>query len=207
VVVSVIPLSMLFGFMGMALFRRFGEPDEPGRDRLRHDRRRQVVMVGIQSGGCGEAGEAESIGSNGSAQPRTKVARPIVFAVAIIIAVYMPVFFLEGLEGRMFRPMAISVCSALLGSLILALTVVPAATSLVMRHSSSDFSDRWFHALRNLYERSLKLALSHGKLLVATSVVVLLVSIGSVAFIGTEFMARLDEGSILIESRKLPASR
>jgi cobalt-zinc-cadmium resistance protein CzcA len=133
-----------------------------------------------------------------------EVARPIVFAVAIIIAVYLPVFFLEGLEGRMFRPMAIAVCSALLGSLILTLTVVPAATSVVMRHASSDFSDRWFTALRRLYERSLKLALRHGRLLVATSVVVLVVSIGSVAFIGTEFMARLDEGSILIESRKLP---
>ena len=53
--------------------------------------------------------------SRGCAHAAHEVARPIVFAVAIIIAVYMPIFFLEGLEGRMFRPMAITVCSALLG--------------------------------------------------------------------------------------------
>ena len=60
-----------------------------------------------------------------SAKSAHEVARPIVFAVAIIIAVYLPIFFLQGLEGRMFRPMAITVCSALLGSLLLALFVVP----------------------------------------------------------------------------------
>src|SRR5205085_4170757 len=58
-----------------------------------------------------------------------EVARPILFGVAIIIAVYLPVFTLQGLEGRMFRPMAITVCSALLGSLILALTAVPTLSS------------------------------------------------------------------------------
>jgi cobalt-zinc-cadmium resistance protein CzcA len=54
-----------------------------------------------------------------------EVARPILFGVAIIIAVYLPILTLQRLEGRMFRPMAITVCSALLGSLLLALTVVP----------------------------------------------------------------------------------
>ncbi len=70
------------------------------------------------------------------------MARPIVFAVAIIIAVYMPIFFLEGLEGRMFRPMAITVCSALLGALVFALTVVPAATTVHFQKALSRSSRR-----------------------------------------------------------------
>ena len=55
------------------------------------------------------------------------------FAVAIIIAVYLPILFLQGLEGRMFRPMAITVCMALVGSLFLALTLVPLLTSFAFR--------------------------------------------------------------------------
>ena len=58
-----------------------------------------------------------------------EVARPMSFGVAIIIAVYLPILFLQGLEGRMFRPMAITVCAALLGSLLLALTVIPVFAS------------------------------------------------------------------------------
>ncbi len=96
-----------------------------------------------------------------------EVARPIVFGVAIIIAVYMPIFFLEGLEGRMFRPMAITVCSALLGSLILALTVVPAAASLVLRNGAEEHEPRWLERLRGRYERSLDWALRHRWMLVA----------------------------------------
>src|SRR6202020_3630883 len=63
-----------------------------------------------------------------------EVARPMTFAVIIIIAVYLPILFLQGLEGRMFRPMAITVCAALAGSLLLALTMVPLLTSLAFRN-------------------------------------------------------------------------
>jgi hypothetical protein len=58
-----------------------------------------------------------------------EIARPMVFGVAIIIAVYLPILFLQGLEGRLFRPMAITVCAALIGSLLLALTAIPVLTS------------------------------------------------------------------------------
>ena len=63
----------------------------------------------------------------------------MVFGVAIIIAVYLPILFLQGLEGRMFRPMAITVCSALLGSLVLALTAIPVLASLAChRHGLTE---------------------------------------------------------------------
>ena len=80
-----------------------------------------------------------------------EVGRPIVFAVAIIIAVYLPIFFLEGLEGRMFRPMAITVCSALVGALIFALTVVPAAMAMTFRKGVKEHSEHWFDGLRHAY--------------------------------------------------------
>jgi cobalt-zinc-cadmium resistance protein CzcA len=116
----------------------------------------------------------------------------------------MPVFFLEGLEGRMFKPMAITVCSALFGSLVLTLTVVPAATAVALRHGAAEHKERWFDWLRGVYMQWLEWCLRRSGLVIAASVIVLAAAIGSAAFIGTEFMARLDEGSLLIESRKLP---
>ena len=85
-----------------------------------------------------------------------EVARPIVFAVAIIIAVYLPILTLKDLEGRMFRPMAITVCSLLIGSLILALTVVPVLASFALRGRDSEKEEGWFARLRAAYRRSLE---------------------------------------------------
>ena len=132
------------------------------------------------------------------------MARPIVFAVAIIIAVYLPIFFLEGLEGRMFRPMAITVCSALIGALGFALTLVPAAASVHFKGPMKEHTEGWFHTLRNIYLRMLSAAIRHRIITVAVALVLVVVSVGSLAYIGTEFMPKLDEGSILVETRKLP---
>ena len=117
---------------------------------------------------------------------------------------YLPIFFLEGLEGRMFRPMAISVCSALLGSLLLALTVVPATTTIVLSNGVPEHKEGWFARVKALYIAVLEWALSHRTTMVLTSVAMLAIALGSVRFLGTEFIARLDEGMLLIETRKLP---
>ena len=91
-----------------------------------------------------------------------EIARPMVFGVAIIIAVYLPILFLQGLEGRMFRPMAVTVCSALLGSLLMALTVIPTiATVLFRRHRASAASrprkiPRWAEYVNNGYRTMLE---------------------------------------------------
>lgn len=133
-----------------------------------------------------------------------EVARPITFAVGIIIAVYLPIYFLEGLEGRMLRPMAITVCASLAGSLVLALTVVPALTAMLLRHGVRERPEHWFEALRRGYLAMLDAALRFRAVTVGVAVLVLAAALGSLPFIGTEFMPRLDEGSILIETRKLP---
>ena len=133
-----------------------------------------------------------------------EVARPIAFGVAIIIAVYLPIFFLEGLEGRMFRPMAVTVCSALLGSLVLTLTVVPSLAAMTMRHGAKEWGQGWLGPLRRGYRQTLSRLMGMRPLVVGAAVALVAAAVASVAYIGTEFMPRLDEGSLLVESRKLP---
>jgi heavy metal efflux system protein len=136
-----------------------------------------------------------------------EVGRPIVFGVAIIVAVYIPIFTLEGIEGRMFRPMAFTVCAAVLGSLILALTYVPAVSSYLFARSGRTEHDepRWFLRVRGRYERALEWALGHRRQVVAGALGVLAVALASVPFLGTEFMPKLDEGYLLIETRRIPS--
>jgi heavy metal efflux system protein len=134
-----------------------------------------------------------------------EVGRPIVFGVCIIIAVYLPIFTLEGLEGRMFAPMAFTVCVAVLGSLLLALSYVPMLSSFALRRVSHTPS-RWFEAVRRTYVRHLDWALHHRVIVVAGALVLLVVALASVPFLGTEFMPKLDEGSLLIETRRLPST-
>jgi cobalt-zinc-cadmium resistance protein CzcA len=135
----------------------------------------------------------------------TEVARPVFFGVLIIVAVYIPVLTLEGLEGKMFRPMAITVCSAILGALLLSLTVVPVAASLSLDLGAAHEEEGWLHRLKGLYERRLRHALAHRWHTLAVAGAVVTAAVASVPFLGTEFMPRLDEGSILIETRKLPS--
>jgi len=104
--------------------------------------------------------------------------------------------------------MAITVCTALFGSLLLALTFVPVLASFSFRHGIpprvAERHERWMAAMNARYGRMLEWALNHRLVTVATAVVVLAVAIGSLFYIGTEFMPRLDEGDILVETKKLP---
>lgn len=140
-------------------------------------------------------------------QAAFEVGRPIVFGVAIIVAVYIPIFTLEGIEGRMFRPMAFTVCAAVIGSLILALAYVPAVASYVFTRRAKETHDdaRWFLRLRGQYEKSLAWALGHRAPVVAAALTLLVIALASVPFLGTEFMPKLDEGYLLIESRRIPS--
>jgi cobalt-zinc-cadmium resistance protein CzcA len=148
-----------------------------------------------------------------------EVGRPIVFGVAIIIAVYIPIFTLEGLEGRMFRPMAFTVCAAVLASLVLALTYVPAVASFIYSRralgpsadATADRSEahadaKWFVALRARYARMLAWALPRRRPILGGAIVLLVAALASVPFLGTEFMPKLDEGYLLIESRRIPST-
>jgi cobalt-zinc-cadmium resistance protein CzcA len=134
-----------------------------------------------------------------------EVARPVLFGVLIIVAVYVPIFTLEGLEGKMFRPMAITVCSAILGALLLALTAVPVVSSHLLRLEGVEHKEAWFVRLRRYYVAHLEEAMNHWRRTLGVAIAVVALAIASLPFLGTEFMPRLDEGSLLIETRKLPS--
>lgn len=138
-------------------------------------------------------------------QAAFEVGRPIVFGVCIIIAVYIPIFTLQGLEGRMFAPMAFTVCVAVLGSLLLALTYVPMLSSFLLSNVRERPS-RWYEGLKTRYERLLGWALGNRLPVTGGASVLLLIAVASIPFLGTEFMPKLDEGSLLIETRRLPST-
>src|SRR5205809_557162 len=155
---SVIPLSLLFAFLAMKRFGLTANLMSLGALDFGLIVDASVVMVENfvrRLAGAGSQSGAERQDVIRAAA--FEVGRPIVFGIAIIVAVYIPIFALQGLEGRMFRPMAFTVCAAVLGSLLLALSHVPAVASYLFARgggSSMEHDDpTWFIRLRTRYER------------------------------------------------------
>ncbi len=214
IVAAVIPLSMLVGVIGMRLFGvsanlmslgaiDFGLIVDGAVVMMENFVRRRSELGDRLAAAPADQRAALRLTVFRSAA--VEVARPVLFGVLIIIAVYLPIFTLEGLEGKMFRPMAITVCSALFGSLLLSLTGVPVVSSYLLRLDGHHHEDRWFVRLRDRYRRLLAAHMRHPLATVGVAVVIVAGALASVPFLGTEFMPRLDEGSILIETRKLPS--
>ncbi len=134
-----------------------------------------------------------------------EVGKPIVFGIIIIVAVYLPLFALEGLEARMFRPMALTVCCALIGALLLTLLLVPALGSLTLRPHKHGLHEKFMLGMQAIYRRLLKVVMQWRVLTVGLSLLAVIVSLVSMSRLGTEFMPRLDEGQFLIETRRLPS--
>jgi cobalt-zinc-cadmium resistance protein CzcA len=218
VVAFTIPLSLLFGFIGMDLFGISVNLMSLGAIDFGTIVDGSVVMVE----GCMhrlEHGGREKPLSEIIRESAHELSRPIIFGVLIIIAVYLPVLTLQSLEGRMFRPMAVTVVSALFGSLLLALFVVPALCTIALRYKAKLFAngtesdgsgashtkaETWLDRLRGSYGRSLDRTSRHGKPILITALVLVVVALGSLPFIGTEFMPTLDEGSMIVTSKRLP---
>jgi cobalt-zinc-cadmium resistance protein CzcA len=125
-----------------------------------------------------------------------EVARPIVFAIGIIVTAYLPIFTLERVEGKLFRPMAFTVGFALLGALVLAITIVPVLATVLFRRRLKEFHNPLLEAVRHRYLPQLAWALRRPKWALAAGLV-LLVADGLMArAIGSEFLPHLDEGAI-----------
>jgi cobalt-zinc-cadmium resistance protein CzcA len=136
-----------------------------------------------------------------------EVARPIAFGVLIIMLVYVPILSLQGLEARMFRPMAITVALAVFGSLLLALAFVPAASMLVFRagRAESAFAVRLAEWLDRAYTPVLRWSLARPGRTTTLAAALFLGSLLLVPRLGTEFLPELDEGSILVEAVRDPS--
>lgn len=139
------------------------------------------------------------------AEAAAGVARPILFSLAIVISAYLPLFMLERVERRLFAPMAFTVCAALLGSLLLCLTVTPVLASLLFRRRVRVRDSRVMAALVRAHERALERMLRRARLVVAVAAVVTVAAIVALGrSLGTEFLPQLDEGSIWIRCNLPP---
>jgi len=134
-----------------------------------------------------------------------EVGRPIVFAITIIIVVFLPLFTLQGIEGKMFAPMAFTISFAMLGSLVLSLTLAPALCSLLLRGPLTEKENPLLKAIKRGYLPLLRTALTHRGWTVGVAGAALLLSLLLVPRLGSEFLPELDEGSLLIRVTMLPS--
>ncbi len=206
-VATIIPLSMLFAATLMRFFNVSGNLMSLGALDFGLIVDGAVVMV---ENAVRRRGEAQHAGSN--TQPeRTileacrEVARPVVFAVAIIAIVYLPILSLRGIEGKMFVPMAMTVIFALLGSLLLSLTYVPAMLTLVLKGKVSENESPLIRWAKLIYAPSLALVMKFRSQVFAVALVLVLISGAVFPYLGGEFIPRLDEGDLLIETILLPS--
>ena len=134
-----------------------------------------------------------------------EVANPITFAIGIIIVVFLPLFSLEGLEGKMFKPMAFNIAFAMAGSLILSLTLIPVLASMILKPKPE--RDTWLVArIKRGYRPLLDKALARKRVVVVSAVVALMASLALFPFLGKEFMPQLQEGSIMWRITGIPST-
>jgi len=127
-----------------------------------------------------------------------EVGRPTLFSMLIIIAAHIPIFTLQRHEGRIFAPMAYSVVSALIGALILSLTLVPLLCSVMLKRNLPEKENPLVHLARTLYEPSLAWALGHRRTVIVAALAALAASLALVPQLGTEFLPELNEGAVWV---------
>jgi heavy metal efflux system protein len=127
-----------------------------------------------------------------------EVGRPTVFSMIIIIAAHIPIFTLQRHEGRIFSPMAWTVTSALVGSLILSLTLVPLLCLKLLKKDIAHGDNRMVEWLKARYEPTLRKAIAHPRRVVAIAVACLLGALGVSTQLGSEFLPELNEGTIWV---------
>ena len=135
-----------------------------------------------------------------------EVIRPALFGVGIITAVYIPIFALTGVEGKMFHPMATTVVIALLSAMVLSVTFVPASVAILFRKPVRDRGNRLVDGVRFVYRPLLGAALRFRWLTVAAAVALVLGSGLAASRLGVEFVPNLDEGDIVMHALRIPGT-
>ena len=212
IVASVIPLSMLFALIMMKINGISGNLMSLGAIDFGIIVDGAVVMIENSIRKLHERQHSIIQGNSVESVKQTllnsfyEVGRPIVFGVAIIIIVYLPILSLEGIEGKMFKPMAYTVVYALIGALFLTLTYVPVVSTFFFKKGKvSEKESPVIKFLKPFYHKTLLFALNRKVLVVGLAVVLFSVSIFLFTRLGGEFIPTLDEGDILIELRRLPS--
>src|SRR6266542_1863677 len=215
-VASVIPLSMLFAVIMMNLFGVSGNLMSLGAldfglivdgavilveavmHRLTHSRHFADINKLSQPQMDGEVNTSVS-----------RIMNSAVFGQIIILIVYLPIFALQGIEGKMFKPMAYTVVFALLGAFILSLTYVPMMSALFLSKKIShkkNFSDRMMDRIERIYQHSLNRVLNFPKAVIASAVIMFGIAVFVFTKLGGEFLPVLPEGDFAVETRVLTGS-
>lgn len=137
-----------------------------------------------------------------------EVQRPVFYAIGIIITAYLPIFTLQAVEGRLFKPMAWTVAFALLGALIFSMLIAPVLSSLLFPRGATEWQNPVLTWLTNHYRRAAKWAIEHRYVTVGLAVCTLLLSgfLAMSGIIGSEFLPHLDEGAIWVRGTLAPST-
>lgn len=206
IVASAIPLAMLAAFTGMVYTGISGNLMSLGAIDFGLIVDGSVVMVENIVRKLSERGAAAG---NTTKQiileAGSEVAQPVFFGVLIIMLVYVPILSLQGIEGKMFRPMAMTVIFALAASLVVALTLMPVLTSLVFRRGVQE-KETWLIRKANAgYIPLARRAFAHRGLVVAVSASIFALSVFVATRMGAEFIPRLNEGALAVQAWRLPS--
>jgi cobalt-zinc-cadmium resistance protein CzcA len=138
----------------------------------------------------------------------TEVIRPVFFARAIIIAAYLPIFTLESVEGRLFKPMAWTVCFALLGGLIFSLIIAPVLAASHFKQGGRERRNPAMELLKAKYRRGVQWAVEHPAITVATGAFAVAATAGLLlsGVVGSEFLPHLDEGAVWVRGTLAPST-
>lgn len=136
----------------------------------------------------------------------SEVIRPSLFGVAIITVVYIPIFSLTGVEGKMFHPMAATVVMALLSAMVLSLTIVPAAVAVFMTGKIREKESAVINVSKKLYRPALELALRFRLMVLTGAGVLLAASLWLATTLGSEFIPQLNEGDIALHALRIPGT-
>ena len=207
VVVASIPLSMLIAFIMMRWYGLSANLQSLG-----------GLTIGIGMMVDGSVVMVENIvrhlserrqGSE-SLQDRVRhaakeVGQPVFFAVLIIVVVFLPLFTLQGVEGKLFSPMAFTIAFAMLGSLVVALVVVPVLSCFVLGGTIREADSFLVRYLKAIYRPALAWTLARRRVVVGGSLLALVAALATIPFLGTEFVPELDEGTMSIRVTMNPS--
>ncbi len=135
-----------------------------------------------------------------------EVIKPSIFGILIITVVYLPIFSLTGVEGKMFHPMAFTVVVALISAMVLSVTFVPAAVATFITGKVQEKENAAIRGAKKAYEPMLRWSVAHPLPVITTALVLVIISVFSVTKMGSEFVPQLDEGDIAIQALRAPGT-
>lgn len=206
IVASAIPLAMLVAFTGMLYAGLSGNLMSLGAIDFGLIVDGSVVMIENIVRKLSERNQEDSTSTRHTILEAAKeVAKPVFFGVLIIMLVYLPILSLRGVEGKMFRPMALTVIFALAASLVLALTLMPVLASIFFRKGVKEKETWLIRKAHKIYVPIAKVTVAKRWLVVGVSAAVFAVSVFTATRMGAEFIPRLNEGALAVQAWRLPS--